>query len=359
MIKNLTIYGSCVSRDIFNLEESQSFKLTDYFARSSMASLCSSSYENEEALGRIPSAFRRRMVAYDFSKQILTQPEAFENADIILIDLIDERFDLVALPSGHIITSSNELAESGLLTDSSVKGFQLIKPGSPERRDLWIQGMHKFLAVLEQHNKLGRLVVNKVYWASRFENASDTNFPVPLAAIEKANQELDWMYNELEKKLHKHQFLHFPPQLLTSDEHHHWGVSPFHYCAQYYKEALAQLNSIISESSAEGLLREDPAPKKSPLISEGATITVAACKSERGIFAQCSLVMDGSIHEGGEFAFYLHVDGDRHDVRWYEASSNARFPIPDTLGELTVTAFYQDSLGEKISCKCTVSSLVF
>ena len=357
MIKNLTIYGSCVSRDIFNLEESQSFKLTDYFARSSMASLCSSSYENEEALDRIPSAFRRRMVAYDFSKQILTQSEAFENADIILIDLIDERFDLVALPSGQIITNSSELSESGLLTDSSVNGFRLIKPGSPERRELWIQGMHKFLAVLEQHKKLDCLVVNKGYWASRFEKASDTTFPVSLAAIEKANQELEWMYNELGKKLSKHQFLHFPPQLLTSDEHHRWGASPFHYCEQYYKEALAQLNSIKSENSVKGLLREGPAPKKSLLISDGATITVAACKSEHGIFAHCSLVMDGRIHESGEFAFYLLVNGDRHDVRWYEALPNAHFPIPETLGELTVMAFYQDSLGEKVSSKCIVRPL--
>lgn len=357
MTKNLTIYGSCVSRDIFNLEESQAFKLTDYFARSSMASLCSSPYENEEALERIPSAFRRRMVAYDFSKQILTQPKAFQDADIILIDLIDERFDLAILPSGHIITNSNELAESGLLNDSNVKGFQLIKPGTPERRDLWIQGMHKFLAVLEQHKKLDCLIINKVYWASRFENASNTNFPVPLATIEKANQELEWMYKALEKKLGKHQFLYFPPQLLTSDEDHHWGVSPFHYCEQYYKEALAQLNLITSENSAKGLLREDLAQEKSLLISEGATITVAAYKSEHGIFAQCSLVMDGSIHEGGEFAFYLLVDGDRHDVRWYDALPNACFPIPDTFGELTVIAFYQDSSGEKFSSQCTVSPL--
>ncbi|GLO14116.1 hypothetical protein PPUJ20028_26980 [Pseudomonas putida] len=297
------------------------------------------------------------MVAYDFSKQILTQPTAFQDADLILIDLIDERFDLVALPSGHLITNSNELAESGLLNDSSAKGFQLIKSGSPERRDLWIQGMHKFLAVLSQHNKLDRLIINKVYWASCFENASDTNFPVSLATIEKANQELDWMYNELAKKLHKHQFLHFSPQTLTSDEHHHWGVSPFHYCKQYYKDALAQLISITSENSTKGLLREGPAPEKSLLISEGATITVAAYKSEHGIFAQCSLVMNGSIHESGEFAFYLLVDGDRHDVRWYEALPNACFPIPDTLGELTVIAFYQDSSGEKYSCQCSVSAL--
>lgn len=297
------------------------------------------------------------MVACDFSKQILTQPEVFQSADIILIDLIDERFDLVALPSGQIITNSSELAESGLLTDSSVNGFKLIKPGSSERRERWLQGMHKFLELLEQHKKLDCLIVNKVYWASRFENPSDTIFPVSLAAIEKANKELDWMYSELEKRIPKRQFLTFPAHLMTSDEHHRWGASPFHYCEQYYIEALAQLNSIKSETSTEVLLREDTLPKKSLLISEGATITVAACQSENGIFAHCSLVAEGRIHESGEFAFYLLVDGDRHDVRWYESLPDARFPIPETLGELTVMAFYQDSSGEKISSKCTVRPL--
>ncbi|MFJ7812356.1 DUF6270 domain-containing protein [Pseudomonas asiatica] len=357
MIKNLMIYGSCVSRDIFNLEDSRVFKLTDYFARSSMASLCSAAYENEEALNRIPSAFRRRMVAYDFSKQILTNTDAFHNADLILIDLIDERFDLVALPSGQIITKSSELVESGLLTDGSANGFRLIKPGSSERRALWIQGMHKFLEILEQHKKLDRVIVNKVHWASHFENSSETTFPVSLDAIEKANRELDWMYGELEKKLHKNQFLHFPPQLFASDEHHRWGISPFHYCERYYKEALSQLNSMTSANNAIKSVPEEPTQKDSLLISEGATITATARKSEDGIFAHCSLVMNGRMYESGSFAFYLLVDGNKHDVRWYQASQSARFSIPDTPGELSIMAFYQDSLGERISCKCTVRSL--
>ncbi|WP_347709876.1 DUF6270 domain-containing protein, partial [Pseudomonas sp. 43(2021)] len=46
MTKNLIIYGSCVSRDIFNLEENSDFSLLEYYARSSMASLCSAAYAN-------------------------------------------------------------------------------------------------------------------------------------------------------------------------------------------------------------------------------------------------------------------------------------------------------------------------
>lgn len=296
------------------------------------------------------------MVAYDFSKQILTQTEAIRTADIILIDLIDERFDLVALPSGQIITRSSELVESGLLTDGSVDRFRLIKSGSSERRALWLQGMHKLIEALAQHNKLDCIVINKVYWASHFESASDTNFPVPLATIEKANCELDWMYGELAKKLQKNQFLHFPTQIFSSDEHHRWGVSPFHYCEGYYKEALTQLKSIAFANSSSGSAREST-QKDSLLISEGATITVTARKSEQGIFAHCSLIMNGKMHESGIFAFYLLVNGKKHDIRWYEASQSVHFPIPDISGELSVMAFYQDSLGEIVSCKCIVKPL--
>lgn len=124
MLNSVLIYGSCVSRDIFNFEEASAVKITDYYARSSIASLARAPYENDIALGRITSEFRRRMVARDFSNDFLTETEKISAADCILLDLIDERFDLVALTTGEIVTHSAELAESGLLQDSSVEGFK-------------------------------------------------------------------------------------------------------------------------------------------------------------------------------------------------------------------------------------------
>lgn len=322
-----------------------------------MASLCSVPYENEEALNRIPSAFRRRMVAYDFSKQILTETEKLSSADVILIDLIDERFDLVVLPTGHIITNSSELAESGLLVDSCVSGYQLIKHGSTERRELWLQGMQKFLNLLESNGKLNSVVVNKVYWASHFEHPSDTDFPVSLAATERANQELDWMYKELEKKLGKHQFLQFSPDILTADETHRWGISPFHYSERYYKEALALLNTLTPPDNHAEPPSEESLINTLPLVSNGAKVTVAAYKTKSDVFAHCSLVMNGKIYESGNFAFYLLIDGNRHAARWYEASQTARFSIPEASGEIAVVAFYQDPKEEKISSQCIAKDL--
>lgn len=357
MTKNLIIYGSCVSRDIFNLEENSDFNLLEYYARSSMASLCSEAYANEDALQRIPSAFRRRMVAYDFSKAMFSEANQFNDSDIILIDLIDERFDLVALPSGQLITLSNELTESGLLEDPSIKGYSIIPQGSPERRKLWLQGMQKLFAFLKDRNKLDCVIVNKVFWSSRFEKESETHFPVAPALVEKANAELNWMYDALAHELAEHQFISFPPSLLTADEQHKWGVSPFHYCEGYYVEALSQIRNKFAhlhEAVTESPFVPRPFP---PLISSGAKLTVAAFKADEEVFAHCSLVIDGRLQENGNFAFYFVIDGARRDVRWYDASPDARFRIPETYDTLEVMAFYKDAAEDQISAKCNVEQI--
>ncbi|MGE8463281.1 MAG: DUF6270 domain-containing protein [Pseudomonas capeferrum] len=358
MIKNLIIYGSCVSRDIFNLEESRNFKITDYFARSSMATLCSTAYENTKALDRIPSAFRRRMVAYDFSKQLLAVPHKIKKAHTILIDLIDERFDLIALPSGEIITNSSELAESGLLEESSVNGFRLIPHGSNERRELWLKGMLTFLDLMKQHNKLDRVIVNKVFWASRFETESTTDFPVDFESINQANRELEWMYDRLNDELDPSQFLNFDSNLLSADEFHRWGASPFHYSERYYKEALAQINLKQMTESESDSTESDTIDTDSPPISMGVRLSVAAYSTDSEVFAHCSLILNDQICESGNFAFYLYVDGNRHDIRWYDPSESARFLKPSTPGELTVSAFYKDYLDKTITLKCNVIPMI-
>ena len=320
-----------------------------------MASLCSDAYENSEVLENIPSAFRRRMVAYDFSKEILSKNNQFDNADVILIDLIDERFDLIVLPSGQVLTHSNELTESGILEDPSIEGFKSIPQGSMERRRLWFEGMQKLLVFLKQKNKLDRVLVNKVLWSSAFEKPSKTKFPVASIFIEKANTELTWMYEILSHELAEHQFLEFSSSLLTADEFHRWGASPFHYCEGYYKEALLQIQ--LKSASSYETVSAAKARSYAPFVSKGAKLTVAAIKADGEIFAHCSLVTEGRLHDSGSFAFYFVVDGIRSDVRWYDTSQNARFRVPETYKTLEVMAFYKDIFEEQLSAKCTVEPI--
>ncbi|GLO14118.1 hypothetical protein PPUJ20028_27000 [Pseudomonas putida] len=291
------------------------------------------------------------MVANDFSKDLLAAVDKLASADLILIDLIDERFDLVALPTGEMITHSNELAESGLLAEEGVAGYKVIPQGSFERRELWLQGMHRFLGLLKSLNKLDAVLVNKVYWASSFEFDTQSVFPVGRGEIDKANEDLEWMYGAMERVLDSSQFLNFDKALLTADEFHRWGVSPFHYCEMYYREALAQIVKKSEKNRAVLSPGVERAPIKPPPVCSGVELNVAAHIVDDEIYAHCSLSMNDQACEGGDFAFYLLVDGVRHAARWYEKSPNARFAIPDHPGKLEVAAFYKDEFDEKLCSK--------
>lgn len=241
MACEVLIFGSCVSRDIFNFDSAGNFNLVDYYARQSFGSLVGQSYSNDAVLQRISSDFRRRMVARDFAKSILQADSAIARADVILLDLIDERFDLLLLPTGHVLTYSAELAESKFLDEAEASGYQRLKPGSKERRAYWLEGVERFFSWLQANGKRPAVLVNKVYWSTRIEPAGTAGFAVSQEAIFKANAELDWMYMQLRRWVSADQFMSFAPDSLVADAGHRWGVAPFHYIQAYYQAASDQI----------------------------------------------------------------------------------------------------------------------
>lgn len=256
MACEVLIFGSCVSRDIFNFDSAGDFNLVDYYARQSFGSLVSQPYSNDAVLQRISSAFRRRMVARDFAKSILQTDSGIARADVILLDLIDERFDLVILPTGHVLTYSAELTESGLLNESEARGYRLLKPGSKERRGYWLEGAEKFFTRLQTDGLHPVVLVNKVYWSTRIVPEGGGSFAVSQEAIANANTELDWMYMQLQRWVSADQFMSFEPDSLVAAADHRWGVAPFHYVPAYYRAAIDQIMRK-HEARAAAALRAD------------------------------------------------------------------------------------------------------
>lgn len=108
-MKKVFILGSCVSRDAFALEESkEQYSVVNYIARTSFASSFHSQKTINVDTSTIPSIFQKRMVENDLFK--LTE-NAIKNTefDILLVDLIDERFRLFISEDGEIFTISSEL----------------------------------------------------------------------------------------------------------------------------------------------------------------------------------------------------------------------------------------------------------
>lgn len=157
---NVLIFGSCVSRDIFNFDTTDQVRLVDYYARSSLASAFCPLTREENLSHRIVSPFQRRIVKADLDRSFREQLACLD-FDVLLIDFIDERFDLFVTDDGHVITLSNELLSTGF-APASERGT-VIRSGSEPFFDLWQAGWKSFMDTLDRHGQRDKVKINQVF----------------------------------------------------------------------------------------------------------------------------------------------------------------------------------------------------
>lgn len=226
----MIIFGSCVSRDPFGSVKLPSLQ---YFARSSFASLSGKSFLIfPSELKENPSAFQRRMVECDMKKSFFNILK--KNEDPIIIDFIDNRFDLLISHGGISITNSSEFQRAKL----SLNGFKRINYKSDEFHSLWILGFRKFV----QHISESRLVlINRVKLVLHdnkgvgFEN---------IDYINSFNKHLDWCYEQVACLFPSARFIEY--NNLSADSEHKWGRSPFHFDKNYEKYFVDFLKNTIN-----------------------------------------------------------------------------------------------------------------
>lgn len=233
-MRKVFIIGSCVSRDVFNVENNK-LEVVSYNARSSFARIGNSQVVSNHfysGIQNLPSAFQRRMVLNDFNNQLISRVNTTEK-DIILVDFIDERFHLVQLGDA-IVTRSKEFTLTNINPD------RLINTYSQEYLALWKAGIDFFLKNIA-NNQL--IVIPKVFWSNKIIGQEQFSERV-LQDIDKQNEKLITMYDYLEKKsLNNLKLLEINEDLLRVDSKHRWGLSPYHYSDEYSE----YVNSLLSE----------------------------------------------------------------------------------------------------------------
>lgn len=224
------IYGSCISRDIFNLER-PGLEMSGYFARSSWISATNPSVPRPTVQSRLTSPFQQRMVERDFMSSSIAGLLALDS-DLILLDLIDERAGVVRAESGGYLTYLSEMKGSGWL--DHVNHSSLIRFGTPMHLKLFKDAA---LKVLESLN--GRRVV---VLASKFASNTEDGKTVPPASGRSAEEWND-LYAEYFGVLEQIGFdvLRMPDELCIADSKHRWGVAPYHYIEDFYSEAARLL----------------------------------------------------------------------------------------------------------------------
>lgn len=232
----ILIYGSCVSRDALEFDSEKRLKLIDYFARSSLASSMSNNVINDIPTHNIHSSFQKRMVENDLNKSILAIIKQ-SKYDILLVDFIDERFDLWISPDEAVCTVSNEFLSSGFNPPKN----EILKSGSEQWFSYWEKGWVSLLNALNQSGNLHKLVINEVYWSKK--TASDNNYlpNYSSAGIDIANKNLKRLYERIKRDISESHFIHFNSDELIGSDGHKWGKSPFHYQDNVYKKIISKL----------------------------------------------------------------------------------------------------------------------
>ena len=238
------IFGSCVSRDLFEHPLLRPF-LGHYAARSSVVSAVAAPVAIDEESVINPSAWQRRCVLADFAKTCFDEFAA-TTPEWLVIDLIDERFDLLRV-GGSYVTRSSAFTAAGL-EDREEFGFERVRRMSQEGCALFDQAARGFAERVLELVPPERVVLHRARWCTRYRDAAGVHpFPQPrIELCRNQNQMLSRGYDTLAAAFGGHAVeMTVDPERDLADAGHRWELEPFHYQPAYNQAAMARLQALV------------------------------------------------------------------------------------------------------------------
>jgi Family of unknown function (DUF6270) len=236
----VAIFGSCVSRDLFENPRLRP-SLGHYGARSSIISAVATPVPIAPERVVISSEWQRRCVLADFGKTFFSSL-AHQRPDWLVIDLIDERFDVLCT-SGSFVTRSSAFQAAGL-DDATDLGLQPIRRMSPDGRMLFAGAAPDFARRVLKLVPRERIVLHRALWCTRFTRDGVVHeFPEErLQLSELQNTMLSDAYDLLEEAFGGvGATIAVDPEQHLADAHHRWELEPYHYEPAYNAYAADEL----------------------------------------------------------------------------------------------------------------------
>lgn len=239
----LGIFGSCVTRDIFE-DAALRRALARFTSRQSLISAVAAPVVLDADRVRLDSAFQRRCVIEDFEKTFLARLPSDE-LDWLVVDLIDERFDVLRTASSSYVTCSSAYSSAGLREHDD---FERVRRLTGEAAELVDSAAADFAARVLAVIARERVIVHRARWLTRYRDASGVHdfAPDELAFAEHHNAALDHAYDVLERELGGHApTIALDDGRYVADGGHRWGLEPYHYESAYNAAALERLRGLV------------------------------------------------------------------------------------------------------------------
>jgi hypothetical protein len=241
---HIGIFGSCVSRDLLE-DPALRPALGQYTSRSSVISVVDDPVPLDPDAVRLDSAFQKRCVVDDFAKTFFDQLEE-RPPDWLLVDLVDERFEVVRT-GGSCVTRSSAFISAGLddalePTDGAVRRL------TREADALLDAAIARFTERLTGIVPAHRVVVHRAGWMTGYRDGDAIHaFTDERAAFaERHNAALDRAYDALEARLDGAPVIALDRRRYVADAQHRWKLEPFHYEPAYNAAAIDRLRNLVA-----------------------------------------------------------------------------------------------------------------
>lgn len=234
-LMRVTIHGSCVSRDAFELIDPAQATLTRYIARQSLISAGTACPPLFDPADRLDSPFQIRMLSGDLRGDALEHITGVAaETDLLVCDLTDERLGVFALPDGSYLTRTVE----GLAQHVYPAGLRLIELGEDEHFRLFEHALDRWATAVADAGLLDRVVVLHVPWASQTVDGEATPASFKLSA-DLANvvysRYLYAMFDRVDPWVIR------PRVRVAAQGDHQWGPAPFHYVPEVQRDLADQI----------------------------------------------------------------------------------------------------------------------
>ncbi len=229
----IAVFGSCVSRDLFEDARLRP-SLGHYGARSSIISAVAAPVAIAPERIAIPSEWQRRQVLADFGKTFFAALEE-TRPDWLVIDLIDERFDVLCTTSGSFVTRSSAFQAAGL-DEAADLGLQPIRRMSPDGRALFAAAAPEFARRVLELVPRERIVLHRALWCTHFlRDGAVHDFSEERRQLsELQNAMLTDSYDVLDEAFGGvDAAIEVDPRRHLADAHHRWELEPYHYVPAY------------------------------------------------------------------------------------------------------------------------------
>lgn len=230
--------GSCVSRDVGRITDlKESISIGSYVARQSLISSFSPPTSLPDFPSKLESKFQQRMIDTDIQSDL---PNILinnhKNIKVLLVDIMDERFDVKHSGAGWY-TASDEFKKSGW--SDYIPNLSILKFSTADHFLHWKNSFILFINLLEELDLLENtfFITNK--FATKTIQGDEIIQPSGLPSPSKRNQQFAPYYDFIENN--KLRTLNPPAEVTLSDKNHLWGVAGFHYADPFYHWISNQL----------------------------------------------------------------------------------------------------------------------